>query len=451
MQTRILGAFSALACTGALLMVPSTTSAAAATPTCDGKLATIVVPAPPAGAWQSDPVVGTAGDDVIVGTDLPDTIDGAGGNDTICGLEGNDHLIGGSGDDRLFGGLDGAYFPDDDYFGDRIEPGPGDDHVDLGHDPQGQDLYDVDRGYWDQVSFRKATGPVVVDLAAGTATGEGTDTIAPIVHAAGIEGSPHDDVLSGTEGDDWIAAGGGDDVVHARGGHDLVDADRYSDESLRGGGTTPGDDVVDGGEGRDQLHGGHGADVIRGGRGRDTVWADEATGTVHGDEGRDYLAVGGSATIFGGKHADTLVPGVERGSHRMVVRGGPGRDVLGLDTSLTVLPHRSRLVVGDRRGTIRIPGKGPVVRFGSTEVFRPQSIASSVRLTWFGTGRADVLDMGMHDGPVRAYGRGGKDRLLGGFGNDLLDGGPGRDRVDGSDGRDRCLRAERVSQCERRR
>ena len=151
-------------------------------------------------------LTGTTGDDVIVGTDARDTIEGGAGDDTICALGGDDTVRGGAGDDRLFGGLDGVYVADDDFWGDVVVPGPGDDHVDLGHDPQGEDLWWGDSIYLDRVSFRDATGPVTVDMAAGTATGEGDDTIAPVVLGAGIEGSPHDDVLRGTDLDDQVDA-----------------------------------------------------------------------------------------------------------------------------------------------------------------------------------------------------------------------------------------------------
>ena len=232
--------------------------AAAAAETCDGLAATIVVPE--TGTFPPPLVTGTPGADVIVGSSGPDHIDGGAGNDIVCGLGGEDRILGGEGNDRLFGGLDGKYYADDDYFGDLIAPGPGDDYVDLGHDPQSQDLYSVDVGYWDQVSYAGAAGPVFVDLGAGTATGEGTDTIAAVTYGAGIEGSAYDDRLTGQAGPDWIAAGGGDDVVTGDDGDDMIDADEarlypsYGDEPV------PGDDVVDGGGGDDSIAGGHGAD-----------------------------------------------------------------------------------------------------------------------------------------------------------------------------------------------
>lgn len=71
---------------------------AAAPPTCDGRVATIV------GTAAGDEIHGTSGRDVIVGRGGGDNIDGHGGNDVICGNRGNDRLEGDGGDDRLYGG-----------------------------------------------------------------------------------------------------------------------------------------------------------------------------------------------------------------------------------------------------------------------------------------------------------------------------------------------------------
>ena len=76
---------------------------AAAAATCDGKVATMVVP--PTEAYPPPFVVGTAGDDVIVGSDGDDHIDGAGGNDTINAGGANDFLVGGLGTDTMTGGV----------------------------------------------------------------------------------------------------------------------------------------------------------------------------------------------------------------------------------------------------------------------------------------------------------------------------------------------------------
>lgn len=420
---------------------------AQAAETCDGKVATIVV-TPKPGAFSTDPVVGTPGDDVIVGTEQHDIIDGAGGNDTVCGFAGRDEIAGGPGNDRLFGGLDERYSPDDDYFGDTITPGPGDDYVDLGHDPESQDLFDLDIGYWDQVSYEGAAGPVVVDLAAGTATGEGTDTIAPITYGGGVEGSAYDDRLTGHDGPDWITAGGGNDVITGEDGDDLVDADDVSRYRSNGADPRPGDDVVDGGAGDDDIVGGHGADVLSGGSGDDSLRSDAGSGTrVLGGPGRDI--VGGSGdTIAEGQDGRDLLWAVVDGPGLVEVDGGAGLDELRLDVSRE-LPKGTRVVIGRTRGIVQIKGER-VVRFSSA----PRLVLNSMPVgpvTWYGTGGADVADLENSNRSVRAYGRGGNDRITGSWKRDVLDGGRGRDVLDGSLGRDRCLRGERLSSCERRR
>ena len=122
MRTTPLAAALGLAATLTIAPLATASPASAAGKTCDGKAATIVVQ--PTTTYPRPWVVGTPGDDVIVGTDGLDRIDGGAGNDTICSLDGPDHVVGGAGDDRLFGGLD-EYYPDDDYWGDVVEPGPG--------------------------------------------------------------------------------------------------------------------------------------------------------------------------------------------------------------------------------------------------------------------------------------------------------------------------------------
>ncbi|MPZ22717.1 MAG: serine hydrolase, partial [Dehalococcoidia bacterium] len=102
-------------------------------PLCDGKVATIVGDADGDGL-----IVGTAGDDVITGTSGPDVIRGLGGDDKICALDGNDLISGGPGNDWIHGG-------------------PGRDRAVFGGEL-----------------------PVVVNLLAGTATGQGTDELIAI-------------------------------------------------------------------------------------------------------------------------------------------------------------------------------------------------------------------------------------------------------------------------------
>jgi Ca2+-binding RTX toxin-like protein len=436
---------------GAALVPLAVAAPATATETCDGKAATIVVP--PSATFPPTPVQGTPGDDVIVGSEGDDVILGNGGNDTICGMKGADTLYGGAGDDRLFGGLD--FYDYEDYDGDHLVPGPGDDHVDLGHDPVTEELS------WgtytcDQVSFADAGGPVTVDLTAGTATGEGNDTIAPITLVGGVEGSAQDDPLTGSEAIDWITAGGGDDVVDGRGGDDFIQADEPTRRLPAQPVQLPGDDVVDGGDGDDQIEGGHGVDLLRGNAGRDAIRVEEGTkGTrALGGAGRDglgswsFVSVG-KALLVGGGGDDTFSPSIADRSDTVTVRGGGGADRLAPSASLKAAPHKSRLVIDARSGRVTMKA-GTRIRFSSVTSFGFEG-STETRVHWWGTRRAETLRFTEQYGPVRAHGGGGNDRIEGGWGRDLLDGGPGRDVLDGDRGRDRCVRGERLASCEVRR
>jgi Ca2+-binding RTX toxin-like protein len=266
------------------------------------------------GTPGDDFLVGTREDDVIVGLGGNDVIEGIGGIDLICGNEGNDQidggpdidaLDGGPGDDSLAGSESEDEFGEDpDFavyvdtaapvqaslvtgtatgdgtdtlvdiegvfgsdFADTIEgdnarnylySGAGDDNILAG---SGSDLVDgedgndaIDGGLDDDlVSYRFAAGPVVVNLAAGTARGAGDDTLAGVED---ILGSKFADRLSGDAGVNWIWAQGGADLVSGAGGSDVLFGEK-------------GNDALNGGSGSDKLNGGAGRDRLNGGPGRD--------------------------------------------------------------------------------------------------------------------------------------------------------------------------------------
>ena len=128
----------------------------------------LVVPGDPDGSQVgtigADIITGAGGNDVIEGLDGNDTLSGLAGNDTIRGGAGNDILLGGDGNDTLDGG-DGR---------DYLTGGAGDDHLDGGLS-------------YDRAVYSDATGPVTINLAAGTASGAGvgTDTLVNIEGAVG--------------------------------------------------------------------------------------------------------------------------------------------------------------------------------------------------------------------------------------------------------------------------
>lgn len=137
---------------------------------------------------------GTEGNDALVGTPGPDVICGHGGDDVLQGLDGDDVLDGGDGSDVA--------------------------------------------------SFDASPCCIRADLAAGTATGAGTDQL------VAVEG------ITGSAGDDVVRGDGGPNLLSGLGGVDL----------LYGG---DGDDVLLGGDGDDWLAGEGGANAPDGGPGAD--------------------------------------------------------------------------------------------------------------------------------------------------------------------------------------
>jgi len=286
----------------ASLLVPAG-GAGAASPSCDGKPATLVVP--PAGILdgtpEADVIVGTAGDDRIRGLGGDDTICGGGGDDVLLGGPGDDVLLGGDGNDRLRGAAG-----DDRLVGgggsDRMIPGAGRDRIDGG---PGSDVLD----------YLAAPGPVVADLSAGSASfRDGARTWAHTVTGVEkVDGSRYPDtltgddrrnVLRGKQGADTISGGGGNDdllggtgrdVIAGGGGDDLIkgqgDGDRISggpgDDTVRGGG---GDDRVEAGGGDDEVLGQWGDDSMAGGPGRDLLAGGPGRDTVSGDDDGDACA-----------------------------------------------------------------------------------------------------------------------------------------------------------------
>jgi hypothetical protein len=205
---------------------------------------------------------GNAGANTLSGGGAGDYLDGKGGIDTLNGEAGEDYLLGGEGGDTLNGG------EDDDF----LDGGLGDDTLNGGGGASNWALFDtVNLG-------------VVVDLAAGTATGQGSDTLTNIVN---VYGSDQGDTLAGTAGVNLLIGRGGDDTLRAGAG----------------------DDYVSGGEGADTLFGDGGADYLLGNAGADifsyTAFTDSDTTT-----GSDYLEFSSGdgdkinlATVLGGQTA----------------------------------------------------------------------------------------------------------------------------------------------------
>lgn len=369
------------------------------------------------GTQGGDRLTGTPGDDVVVGLGGDDRIWGLGGDDVLCGGNGADLLLGGggadvlrggNGDDDVRGGLD-ALVEDrragESRIGDTLYGGLGDDLLSGGEDPRDGDWFELDT-----LRYDLSDGPVVVDLAAGLATGQGHDTLAP--GRLAVVGSRFDDTLAGSSGADTLAGGPGSDVLRGRAGADTLVTD--------GGGARPAD-----------------ADEARGGSGDDAVWADTGPDRLSGGSGRDHLVdtgATGADRLRGGSGADELqdalaaVPG-------QALLGGPGLDRVRLDTAAR---SRGRLDLATGVAVLETGAQPVQVR---VRTFRWVHLPVG---TWELAGTAGPETVFGRGGPVRLDGRAGDDRLLGTRRDDLLVGGPGEDTARPRGGRDTCASVETV-------
>lgn len=244
----------------------------------------------------------------VLGSLLPGPINGTPGNDVLCGGAGDDQIVGGDGDDILVGGLGS----------DRLDGGAGTDIV----------------------SFATSTSAVTVDLAVGTASGEGSDVL---VGAEQVTGSRFDDVLRGSAAPDLLSGGPGRDLVDGRAGNDQLLGDAGSDTFRPG----QGDDAVDGGLDTDLVDysavaarmtvdlkrrtaRGEGSDSLlsiedlTGSRFKDELFGSLVGNLIRGGGGRDrIIGVGGNDLVRGDAGRDLLIGG--DGNDRM--NGGAGVDI----------------------------------------------------------------------------------------------------------------------------
>jgi Ca2+-binding RTX toxin-like protein len=158
-------------------------------------------------------LIGSRFDDTLDGSPGANTLNGGAGNDLLWGQAGTDTLLGAAGDDILGGGLGD----------DRVNGGAG---IDTAH-------------------FGRARA-VNVNLATGTATGEGTDLLSLLEN---VSGSPGADQLTGTNSVNMLQGAGGNDTIVGLGGNDRLYGAGGND-SLAGG---VGTDTCDGGIGTDSA------------------------------------------------------------------------------------------------------------------------------------------------------------------------------------------------------
>jgi Ca2+-binding RTX toxin-like protein len=234
------------------------------------------------------------------------SLEGAGGDDVLSvaggagtGVAGPGAAVpGGAGDDYFLAGVGGSAF----------DGGDGADTVD----------------------FTAVTGGVAVDLHAGTAEGQGSDTLAAVEN---VTGSPGDDEIAGDDLANVLAGGDGNDTIDGEGEADTLlggaGTDIVSFASATKGvtvdlkkGTAKGDgaDTLDGFE---NVEGTRKADVIHGSGGKNTLDGADGPDTISGGNGADQVLGGdGNDLLFGEKGNDVL----KGGDGKDQLDGGDGND-----------------------------------------------------------------------------------------------------------------------------
>jgi Ca2+-binding RTX toxin-like protein len=251
------------------------------------------------GAMTVDLAAGTAtgdGSDRLTGVEdidgsrFDDVITGNAASNFLCEA-GNDTLSGGDGDDDGLWGGDGN---------DALDGGLGEDFA----------------------SFLFSSAGVTVSLTTGTATGEGTDTLAGIED---LEGSRQNDSLTGDAGPNVFWAAVGNDTIDGSTGTDTVSYQFSQTEVTanlttgtatgEGTDTLTGIENLNGSRSTDNLTGDAGPNVLHGLAGTDTISGSDGDDTLIGDEGTDTLDGGtGTDTCDGESEVNCGWPDAERGS-----------------------------------------------------------------------------------------------------------------------------------------
>ena len=448
-------AHAAAKCLGHIATIVGTTADNELTGT---KAADVIV-----GLGGDDTISGLGGNDLLCGGGGADVIFGYAGRDTVSGDAGADQLSGGPGHDSISGGngddfvnyhpssgpvhvdllngvatgegtdelssiesIFGSIFDDQLIGSDKsnvIEALDGDDEVragggvDLIYDgvgltSQGTDGDDVSDGgaSYDAVVFSFSPNPVVVDLEAGSATGDGTDQLIGI---EGVWGSPFGDDLKGDDGLNLFLGRGGDDTIDGRGGGDAA-AFWFAPSGVTADLTT--NSASGFGEGTDEIVN---IEALLGSVG----FTDHLTGDDH-----DNLLDGDGAndTIIGGGGNDWLV-------------GGTGDDDIDGGLGEYDLADYSNTAFLETVAAVRVDlGVGSATGQGTDDISGIEAVMGSSlddRLT------GDAV-------PNFLFGNDGHDTLDGLAGDDFLDGGVGPDTASGGDGLDNCIATSSVSACE---
>jgi Ca2+-binding RTX toxin-like protein len=283
---------------------------------------------------------------------------------------------------------------------------------------------------FDEVSYWSSNAPVSVDLAAGTATGYGTDTLIRIEEAIGSQlgdtllgsavsnylyGAGGNDRIDGRDGDDRLWGGSGNDTVLGGAGRDTIGGEAGND-SLQGGADN---DILQGGKGIDTIDGGNGIDIVR--YDYESVLSNQVSMpgvTVSlSITGEQTIAPGDSDTLnsieglIGSYKSDTLTgtngdnviaalhgnDSVLGGAGNDSIDGGPGRDTIdggSGDDLIEGLDDNDSIRGGAGNDTLIGSGGHDTIDGGAgTDVASYSGVRANYQVTVTGNGSATVLDL----------------------------------------------------------
>ncbi len=300
----------------------------------------------------------------------------------------------------------------------------------------GDDVMDGGEGLFDTVDYSSGSAKkVTVDLVAGTAKGEGNDTLINIENVIGskgsdsITGSAGDNMLDGGNGNDKLVGNGGNDTLYggagndsivAGFGNDYIDAGVGNDNINAGDGDNDiyagaGNDRVVSGAGEDLIHADDGNDNVTAGAGDDTVYAGAGNDRVTGDAGNDWLyGEAGKDNLIGGDGDDIL----DGGSDADNLSGGLGNDTYYVDT----LKDRVVEKAGEGEDTVVSS-----FSYSLAKLVNVENLTLSGDADINATGNAGDNVLVGNSGDNVLDGLAGNDILVGGLGADTLIGGAGND------------------------
>lgn len=365
----------------------------------------------------------------ILGGDGDDVLQGGTGNDTVdaSATLGYDDVAGGPGNDALLCGVDGGAV---DYLGSATAvtvdltagtaTGEGSDTITGCDDIEGSAFNDTLTGNAndnditggagddkidglageDTADFFDSAAAVVVDLDAGTATGNGTDTL---TNMEDVYGSDFGDTIAGDSGDNYIDGSAGSDWIDYSGDSGGVLVCLYQstivadpcNPGLSGGTSTSGDDTLV-----------HIENAILG-SGDDTFYGSAFSNIVEPNGGQNALNGGG-----GGDTLDYSV-GYDAGVTVNLAGGSASDDAIDSFENVIGTAFADNITGSDGSNTIKSRKGSDNVRAGAGDDTVKAGAGND--LVRGGTGDDDL------------WGQKGNDNLNGGRGSDYCKGGPGKD------------------------